>query len=157
MTDDAIVFTTGTESWEILKRDDRYAVCKFSNERMRITSEGVLMGGALRTLSTSLETHWFDTLEFAQAAKRAFEKLDAIGENFGRKRIPITFTQPMTVGAATMSFYQPTMSNWQCYLFGNTPAGQGMVYRPAFDNVPNFFVRWCMKIMLGCTWVKDKS
>ena len=42
---------------------------------------------------------------------------------------------------------------WKCYLFGSKD-GSGIVYHPAKGNVPNFFIRWMMKICLGCTWVK---
>lgn len=42
---------------------------------------------------------------------------------------------------------------WKCYLFGSKD-GSGFVYLPAKGTVPNFFVRWMMKICLGCTWVK---
>jgi len=42
---------------------------------------------------------------------------------------------------------------WKCHLFGATP-GYGICYIPPEGKVPNFFVRWMMKICLGCTWVK---
>ena len=44
--------------------------------------------------------------------------------------------------------------DWKCYLFGNTSDGYGIVYIPAEGQVPNWFVRWMMKVCLGCTWVK---
>jgi hypothetical protein len=47
--------------------------------------------------------------------------------------------------------------DWKCYLFGNTPNGQGIVYFPRKGQVPNWFVRWMMKVCLGCTWVKKKN
>ncbi len=55
------------------------------------------------------------------------------------------------------SFQVPELSGWKCYLFGNKPGGQGFVYTPIKGNVPNWFVRWMMKICFGCTWVKDKA
>lgn len=48
-------------------------------------------------------------------------------------------------------------SDWSCYLFGNKPGGVGMIYVPTKDQVPNWFVRWMMKICLGCTWVKKDT
>lgn len=49
-------------------------------------------------------------------------------------------------------------SDWVCYLFGGKSGVSGaMIYRPPNkDNVPNVFVRWMMKVCLGCTWVKEK-
>lgn len=47
------------------------------------------------------------------------------------------------------------VSNWKCYLFGNKPGGPGMIYTPEEGQVPNCFVRYFMKIFLGCTWIKD--
>jgi hypothetical protein len=52
---------------------------------------------------------------------------------------------------------QPEQSEWQCYMFGNTPSGIGMVYRPNKGKEPNWFVRWMMKVCFACTWVKDKK
>ena len=54
----------------------------------------------------------------------------------------------------TCSIKQPKLSNWTCYLFGNRPGGMGMVYTPVEGQVPNRFVRFMMRICLGCTWVK---
>jgi len=49
-------------------------------------------------------------------------------------------------------------SEWQCYLYGAAPGDyEGMVYRPVKGAVPNWFVRWMMKVCLGCTWVKEKQ
>ena len=50
----------------------------------------------------------------------------------------------------------PKNSNWTCYLFGNKPNGMGLVYVPREGQVPNWFVRWMMKICFDCTWVKGK-
>lgn len=55
-----------------------------------------------------------------------------------------------------MKNYKP--SEWQCYLFGNSPEeNEGLCYRPAQGVVPNWFVRWMMKIYFACTWVKDDT
>ena len=54
----------------------------------------------------------------------------------------------------TCSIKQPKQSNYTCYMFGNRPGGMGMVYTPQEGQVPNRFVRFMMRICLGCTWVK---
>lgn len=46
------------------------------------------------------------------------------------------------------------MSDWKCYLFGNKPGGSGIVYYPQKGREPNIFIRWMMRICLGCTWIK---
>ena len=50
------------------------------------------------------------------------------------------------------------LSNWDCYLFGNNPkineGKDGIVYTPSKRNVPNVFIRFMMKICIGCAWVK---
>ena len=48
-------------------------------------------------------------------------------------------------------------SEWKCYLFGNTPDGNGIVYHPDKHDVPNMFIRFFMKVCLGCTWIKSES
>ena len=48
-------------------------------------------------------------------------------------------------------------SDWECYLFGSTPDNPGITYTPAVGNVPNWFVRWMMKLCLACTWVKKEE
>tara|TARA_R110000772_G_scaffold11545_3_gene36033 strand:+ start:2000 stop:2290 length:291 start_codon:yes stop_codon:yes gene_type:complete len=61
---------------------------------------------------------------------------------------------------------QPELSEWKCYLFGSYKKRNpvvterytgGMVYTPCVGFVPNWFVRYMMKICLGCTWVKGKE
>jgi len=51
----------------------------------------------------------------------------------------------------------PESSEWQCYLFGNRPGSIGMIYTPPKGRVPNWFVRWSMRIFFDCLWVKNKS
>jgi hypothetical protein len=51
----------------------------------------------------------------------------------------------------------PKHSGWSCYLFGNKPGGVGIIYKPSEGNVPNWFVRWMMKICFDCTWVKENT
>ena len=52
----------------------------------------------------------------------------------------------------------PKESDWECYLFGtqHSPYCNGLVYRPIEGHVPNFFIRWMMKICFNCTWRKVK-
>lgn len=47
----------------------------------------------------------------------------------------------------------PELSNWKCHLFGGTDS-HGITYTPIKGKVPNWFIRWMMKICLGCKWVK---
>jgi len=52
----------------------------------------------------------------------------------------------------------PEPSDWTCYMFGNKPLGnQGICYIPIKGQVPNFFVRWMMKICFACTWVRAEN
>lgn len=45
----------------------------------------------------------------------------------------------------------PVMSkDWECHLFG----GDGIKYIPREGQVPNVLVRFMMKVLLGCKWVK---
>ena len=46
-------------------------------------------------------------------------------------------------------------STWKCYLFGGDE--MGIVYFPKKGNVPNWFIRFCMRICLGCKWVNEKK
>ena len=50
----------------------------------------------------------------------------------------------------------PKPSNWTCYMFGNRPGGTGISYIPSEGKVPNWFVRWMMRICFDCLWVKNK-
>ena len=53
---------------------------------------------------------------------------------------------------------KPKLSEWECYLFGSKPGNRfSMRYCPEEGNVPNWFVRWMMKVCLGCTWVKKQQ
>ena len=52
---------------------------------------------------------------------------------------------------------QKELSEWKCYMFGNTPEiNDGLLYQPTIGNVPNAFIRFMMKICFACTWVKGK-
>ena len=52
----------------------------------------------------------------------------------------------------------PKLSEWECYLFGSKPGNvYGMIYQPVEGNVPNRFIRWMMRICLGCTWLKKQQ
>lgn len=45
-----------------------------------------------------------------------------------------------------------TDTEWRCYLWGST----NTFYTPLKGAVPNWFIRWMMKICLGCRWEKTK-
>ena len=50
----------------------------------------------------------------------------------------------------------PKESGWKCYLFGNRPGGNGIMYVPSEGRVPNRFVRFMMRICFDCMWVEKK-
>jgi hypothetical protein len=55
-----------------------------------------------------------------------------------------------------IEFNLPKYSNWKCYLFGNRPdVNCGITYTPAEGCVPNFFVRWMMRICFDSVWVEE--
>ena len=53
-------------------------------------------------------------------------------------------------------FKPPEMSEWTCYMFGNTAGGYGIVFKPQKGCEPNRFVRWMMKVCFACTWIKEE-
>ena len=59
--------------------------------------------------------------------------------------------------ACSTSVIMPIMSEWTCYLFGNKPGGDGLVWCPEKGCVPNFLARYFMAIFLGCHWVREKK
>lgn len=62
------------------------------------------------------------------------------------------------VEESVFNLEQPELSDWKCYLFGNTPeSNSGILWVPEIGKVPNFFVRWMMKICFGCTWAKEEA
>jgi hypothetical protein len=154
MIDSDLKFTTGYGEWEVVAWGGRFAVCKFSNERMRITADGqVLFGETLRTPDNALEVHWFNTREWAHLARRSMERIDSIG----LPKITIAGTG-LGIGSTKSYAFAPSppQSEWKCYLFGASN-GDGLMYYPAKGKEPNRFVRWCMKLMLGCTWVRERA
>ncbi len=67
-------------------------------------------------------------------------------------RVVVNDSASYTIATKSVEF-----SQWECYLFGNSPdRNDGILLQPAKGNVPNRFVRWMMKVCLGCTWVKVK-
>jgi len=42
---------------------------------------------------------------------------------------------------------------WECWLFGSK-SSMGFVYHPSEGDIPNPFIRWMMKVFLGCRWVR---
>jgi len=51
----------------------------------------------------------------------------------------------------------PKPSGWVIYLYGSDPKAKsgGFIYEVSEGHVPNAFIRWMMKVCLGCTWVKQ--
>jgi hypothetical protein len=46
-------------------------------------------------------------------------------------------------------------SEWRCYLFGNKPGVNGIIWRPLKGKEPNWFWRKMQYLILGNLWVKD--
>ena len=56
-----------------------------------------------------------------------------------------------------LSFFKmPEKSEWQCYLFGGEPDGQGMIWIPNKGKEPNWFWRKMQYLILGNLWVKKE-
>jgi hypothetical protein len=156
--DGSMRFMTGDGEWKVVAWNGRFALCKFTNERMRITADGSLLYGAsLQTPDNALEVYWFNTREWCELARRRMIAIDRIPYDIKMRMItPLSFSNG-TVGPSYKFEMGPELSDWQCYLFGSRQWSEGITYRPKAGHVPNFFVRWCMKVMLACTWVKDKA
>lgn len=52
-------------------------------------------------------------------------------------------------------FNQPELSEWTCYLFGNTPDSSGIVWTPVKGKHPNWFWRKMQYICFGNMWRKS--
>lgn len=65
-------------------------------------------------------------------------------------------TSKLTATTGTFKIHVPELSDWTCYMFGNKPNSVGLVYVPENRCVPNWFIRWMMKICFGCTWIKKE-
>jgi len=63
--------------------------------------------------------------------------------------------RPILTETTDYSIEIPKTSGWVVRLFGSK-ANHGMHYYPPEGTVPNFFIRWMMKVCLGCTWEKLK-
>lgn len=66
-------------------------------------------------------------------------------------------TAPIVVKSSVpvLKTYEP--SEYTCYLFGSSKEFPALMWRPYKRAVPNVFVRFMMKVLLGCTWVKTKE
>jgi len=68
--------------------------------------------------------------------------------------------EPLKTGVVDDNKYQllqlPKQSNWKCYMFGNRPGKNGIMYIPSEGRVPNRFVRWMMYLCFDCLWVDEK-
>ena len=64
-----------------------------------------------------------------------------------------TYIQPQ----GNLYIFNPKQSNWKCYMFGNRPGGNGIIYTPQEGRVPNRFVRFMMRVCFDCKWVKTDT
>ena len=48
-------------------------------------------------------------------------------------------------------------SPWKCYMFGGTPASQGLIWMPNKGCEPNWFWRKMQWLILGNLWVKENT
>ena len=63
----------------------------------------------------------------------------------------------MTESKGLTITFRSECSGWKCYMFGNRPDGNGMIYYPAEGQVPNRFVRFMMKVCFDYLWVKEDN
>jgi hypothetical protein len=161
--DGSLRFHTGTDDWEVMPWDGRFAVCRFSNERMRLTADGeLLMGQQLRNPYTALACYWFHTREWAELAKRRLIAIDGIPRDIAYKSLkPVKWSFDASSNVGIGSSGRPNFavstynaSNWTCYLFGSEP-GNGFAWNPPVGKVPNLFWRKMQFLMVGNKWVKQ--
>lgn len=83
--------------------------------------------------------------------------METTANNSGSIDYKWKYTSEYYIHNGQIEFYKPPIySNWKCHLFGSDGTN-GITYQPVEGKVPNFFIRWMMKICLGCTWVKMKN
>jgi len=61
------------------------------------------------------------------------------------------------INADTLWGINAEKSEWKCYLFGGTPASQGIVWVPNKGCEPNWFWRKMQWLILGNLWVKENT
>lgn len=59
------------------------------------------------------------------------------------------------INADTLWGINAEKSEWKCYLFGGTPASQGIVWVPNKGCEPNWFWRKMQWLILGNLWEKN--
>lgn len=156
--DGSMRFYTGDADWDVLPWGGRFAVCKFSNERMRITADGSLLTGSdLRTPDAALACYWFNTREWATLAKRRLTAIDRIPHDIAYKSLkPVkwSLSDSTNVGIGSRDGWGYNASNWTCHMFGAEP-GNGFSWNPAAGKVPNWFWRKMQFLLVGHKWVKQ--
>ena len=93
---------------------------------------------------------------FSRAYVEYLQPYNYVGRNM-KLRGRVKMRDEMNTEGLTIT-EQPELSGWKCYLFGSKPEMYpAFMYTPNIHNVPNWFVRYMMKICLGCTWVKGEE
>lgn len=156
--DGSLRFYTGADEWAVLPWDGRFAVCRFNNERMRITADGSLLTGSqLRDPYSALACYWFHTREWAELAKRRLIAIDGIPRDIAYKNmksVKFTLSPSANVGIGRLENWTYNGSNWTCFLYGAEP-GNGVSWNPPAGKVPNWFWRKMQYLLVGNKWVKQ--
>lgn len=76
-------------------------------------------------------------------------------ETLFNKTVPENTLSFPPVPENTVSFVHDAQRTWACYLFGSKPGEGGIIWYPPSGCVPNFVVRFFMRVLLGCTWIKS--
>ena len=92
--------------------------------------------------------------ENIQMLKNTEIKESSANGTINREYVP--FNEGCTRSVTFVDIKQPEKSEWVCYMYGSKPSDPyKTIYHPYKESTPNKFVRFMMKICLGCTWVKN--
>ena len=131
--------TTSSSYWQsgLTADNNKYAACKYSNERMRVGSDGSFN---IRETNDPIERYDFDTFSFAEMFCRYAKQI----EEAAAPRFPISL-----VGGGMRIGNQPAQSNYECLW-------AGIRYVPTAADLPNWFVRKMTEVFFGCKWSKKQ-
>lgn len=130
--------TASSSYWQsgLTADNNKYAACKYSNERMRVGSDGSF---SIRESNDPIERYDFDTFSFAEMFCRYAKQI----EEAAAPRFPISLID------GSMRIHTPTSSNYQC-------KWADIIYIPTAGNLPNWFVRKMTEVLFGCKWSKKQ-